>query len=364
MTDLVILTDEPAPYREPVFQELARRLDLLVIYVSETSLRGWDWWRYARGHECRFASIPRPVTAIQWARAANRLRGLLDEARPRAIVVGGWNLPTSWAALLYGRAHRTPVALWVESTLLDARKPHSPRELAKRVLQSMATSAIVPGTRSAEYVRSFGATTVDVAPNAVNNADFAPRRPETPRSTAKTVTYVGRLAPEKGLDTLVAALVALAPRCDVEVIVVGDGPQRNQVHAALEQAGVGVCFTGLLMEPSAIAEVLWRSDVLVLPSTSDVWGLVVNEAMAAEVPVVVSNVVGCGPDLVTPGLTGEVFTSGDPADLARALERVLVRGRPAEVRGACRAAAERHSPARCAEGFVRFFERETGGSSR
>jgi glycosyltransferase involved in cell wall biosynthesis len=75
---------------------------------------------------------------------------------------------------------------------------------------------------------------------------------------------------------------------------------------------------------SELPAVYASADVLVLPSDGqETWGLVVNEAMACGIPAIVSDAVGCGPDLIEPGLTGATFPLGDVAALASAIERVL-----------------------------------------
>lgn len=364
MKDLVVITDVPTPYREPVFEELAARLNLLVIYGGQISTRGWDWWRYLSGHESRFLAVARPTSPWGWGRAVLRLWRLLDQAEPRAVVVGGWNLPTSWVTLLYGRRRRVPVALWVESTSYEHTRPRPTAEALKRRLVRLATSVLVPGARSAEYARSLGARAIELAPNAVRNSEFASPNGGSSEAGPKVVLFVGRLAAEKGLGVLAEAAARLARIRSFNLVIVGDGPESGALESALADSGVSTRFTGPLATPSAVADALRAADVLVLPSISEPWGLVVNEAMAAEVPVVVSDVVGCGPDLVIPGLTGEVFPNGDAAALCSSLDAVLARGRTAEVRAACRRASERHSPARCADGFIRFFQGAAAGKGR
>jgi glycosyltransferase involved in cell wall biosynthesis len=93
------------------------------------------------------------------------------------------------------------------------------------------------------------------------------------------------------------------------------------------------------------------ADILVLPSEVEAWGLVVNEAMAAGVVPVVSDRVGCGPDLVADA--GEVFRCGDVGDLAGALDRALARAAQPGARDLVRKHAARYSLERTAEGFER-----------
>ena len=103
--------------------------------------------------------------------------------------------------------------------------------------------------------------------------------------------------------------------------MVGDGPLRASMEQIVAGAGSPIRFAGFLNQtemPRAYA----ASDALVLPSDGgETWGLVVNEAMASGLPAVVSDQVGCGPDLVLPAKTGETFPCGAVSELARTVER-------------------------------------------
>ncbi len=134
----------------------------------------------------------------------------------------------------------------------------------------------------------------------------------------KNFIYVGRLSPEKNIPVLLHAFAAVR-KLNWGLVLVGDGPQRRELEdlvkkLALEQ----IYFTG----PKSWHEVVTyyaSADVFVLPSLSEPWGLVVNEAMLCDLPVIVSNRCGCAMDLVREGVNGFVF---DPFD-SRQLERLM-----------------------------------------
>jgi glycosyltransferase involved in cell wall biosynthesis len=103
---------------------------------------------------------------------------------------------------------------------------------------------------------------------------------------------------------------------------------------------------------SELPAVYGSADLLVLPSDGqETWGLVVNEAMACGIPAVVSDAVGCGPDLIEPGRTGATFPLGDVAALASAIDNVLAfDAEPSRRHLAAKMAA--YSPARAATAIV------------
>jgi glycosyltransferase involved in cell wall biosynthesis len=119
----------------------------------------------------------------------------------------------------------------------------------------------------------------------------------------------------------------------------GDGPLRGDVEAEIRRNSIpDVRITGFLNQtemPRAYA----AADLLVMPSRAETWGLVVNEAMNFSLPVVVSDRVGCGPDLVQPGVNGDVFEHNSVEALETVLERCA--SRPERLPALGRASLER-----------------------
>ena len=153
------------------------------------------------------------------------------------------------------------------------------------------------------------------------------------------------------MDLVQAAARLAARRQPVELIIGGAGDLQGQMQKVARAHGVDVEFLGFVNQ-SRLPAVYASADVLVLPSMAvETWGLVVNEAMACGLPAVVSEAVGCGPDLIQPGVTGAVAPLGDVDALADAIASVLAFDRAATVQ----ALGERmalYSPARAADGIL------------
>jgi glycosyltransferase involved in cell wall biosynthesis len=128
------------------------------------------------------------------------------------------------------------------------------------------------------------------------------------------VLYVGRLAREKGLDVLLQAAASLP----VQVMIVGTGPERARLE---EAAPANATFLGQL-DQDAVAREYAQADVFVLPSLSEPWGMVLNEAAAAGLPLVATDAAGAAHDLVEDGANGFLVPAGDAVALRDALERL------------------------------------------
>jgi glycosyltransferase involved in cell wall biosynthesis len=169
--------------------------------------------------------------------------------------------------------------------------------------------------------------------------------------------FSGKLAERKGPDVLLDAVRRLpAVRSAITVALLGSGELQAKLRQlAGEAPNIKVRFLGF-QNQTQLSRYYHAADLLVLPSRhSETWGLVVNEALHHGVPCVVSEAVGCAPDLVEPGVTGEVAATGSAESLAAAVERALALvGRP-EVRERCRDKVSGYTVERAAQGIAQAY---------
>jgi glycosyltransferase involved in cell wall biosynthesis len=123
---------------------------------------------------------------------------------------------------------------------------------------------------------------------------------------------------KRPLDAI-EAVARLGPHA--RLLTVGTGELEARARAEAKQRGLHVTWAGFLNQ-SELGRAYAVADCLVLPSTTETWGLVVNEALATGLPCVVSDQVGCAPDLITEGETGAIFPVGNVSALAAALRGV------------------------------------------
>jgi glycosyltransferase involved in cell wall biosynthesis len=134
------------------------------------------------------------------------------------------------------------------------------------------------------------------------------------------------LSPEKDLVTLLRAFAQVfksLPRA--RLVLVGSGPSKDTLQELTRQLGVAdsVDFAGS-KDVNGLRDEYLRASCFVLPSTSEPWGLVVNEALSYGCPVVVSHRCGCVPELVVDGVSGYSFTASDVDDLSKKMLKVVI----------------------------------------
>jgi glycosyltransferase involved in cell wall biosynthesis len=338
---VVILTEIISPYRIPVFNALAQKegIDLKVIFLSETdpTLRQWRVYK----DEIRFSYEVLRSWRFRVGRSNYLLNARLSSAlrtfSPDAIVCGGYNYVASWQALMWARRRKARFVLWSESNAQDARILSKPVEFLKARFLKGCDGFVVPGKAAYEYLCSLGSPAVKIfkAPDAVDNIFFATeaekvrRQPDAFRERfslpRRFILFVGRLVLEKGVFDLLEAYAKLENdlRSEVGLVFAGDGVCREELVKRAKQMSAGtICFPGFAQREN-LAGLYALSETLVLPTHSDPWGLVVNEAMACGLPIIVSSVAGCSADLVEDGWNGYVVPPRDVEKLSVAIDTLV-----------------------------------------
>lgn len=271
------------------------------------------------------------------------LASALTRVRPDVLVIPGWHAAVYRRALAWGQEHRVPAVYRGDNTLASRRAdvPAVLWHLHTRSRLAAFRTWCAVGQRARAYLRHHGAdaTRVFASPHAVDSRWFAEAAAahRTPDGRAKArhhwalpqdarvVCFAGKLEDKKRPLDAVDAVARLGP--GHHLLMCGDGPLHAAVAARAASLGTAVTITGVLSQRD-MARAYAVSDVLILPSDGrETWGLVVNEALACGLPVVVSDAVGCAPDLVIRGHTGEVAPVGNVPRLAHALAQVLERTR-------------------------------------
>ncbi len=337
---LIIITEIISPYRIPLFNALAQRpeVDLHVLFLGETdpSLREWRvYWE-----EIKFSF----EVLRSWRKRIGRYNALLNagvfsalnQYKPELILCGGYSYVASWASLWWARRHKVPFLLWSESNGQDQRRQLPTVEFLKRQFLLRCSGFVVPGRAAFDYLKGQQVTELPIfmAPNAVDNKVFAnASKVARARATVhraelglpqRYYLFVGRLVPEKGVFELVNAYAKLDVqfREQIGLVVVGDGAARHQLEKMAAGVSPGnIAFAGFVHREE-LGVYYGLAEALVLPTYTDTWGMVVNEAMACGLPVIVSRLAGCTTELIRDGWNGFLIAPKDVDGLASAMKQI------------------------------------------
>ncbi len=395
---LAFLTSHPIQYQAPLFRRLAASpsVDLTVFFCLDQGLGkrrdpefgvavGWDT-PVTEGYRYRILSNGSPF------RRSGRFWGALNpgiveslwRGRFDAVIAHGWTEATHWLAFLTAGLTGTPLLLHGEAVPRPGRlsAPARLRRSLVGVVARRAAACLANGTRGAEFYRALGVPGERIAltPYSVDNEFF---QQEAKRWRSRRAELLGGLGLPPGLPVVLFPSKLIerkrpmdclraysALRDETAMVFVGDGALRPALEAQAAALGLRhVRFAGF-QNQSALPRYYALADVLVLPSTFEPWGLVVNEAMSAGLPVVASDGVTAAVDLVRHGENGFIFPAGGVDALAGCL-RTLVRDQSLRERMGARSAQiiETWSHRECVEAIVRVLDRmasrrrETAGSA-
>ncbi len=267
-------------------------------------------------------------------RLARKLWQHLNHLDPDAVLVPGYYTLPAVAAALWARLHRRTSILMTESTADDHTRVPWKEKAKSLLIQTLFDAAVTGGTAHQRYLEQLGfpsshvghfydvvdnrsiAREVDVLRRQQHAGDFG--LPET------YFLYVGRLAEEKNISSLLKAWLAYREAGGQwPLVLVGDGPEASALRQTASSSPFAhdVHFAGL--KNSRELPVFYAfAGCFVLPSKREPWGLVVNEAMAAGLPVIVSERCGCSEDLVDGGRNGFTFDPSTEGQLLSCLERI------------------------------------------
>jgi glycosyltransferase involved in cell wall biosynthesis len=237
-------------------------------------------------------------------------------------VIDGYSYSSCWAGLLWAKRNKRKIILWSSSNKDDHKRVFY-KESIKGFFIKRCNAYNVYGTKSRDYLLKLGAKRdkVFILGNNTNNSfyynetikwrgkrDVLCQEYEMPPNN---FLCVGRFSPEKNLFHLLDAYKRIEYNNNWGLILVGNGPQKTDIEDYINKNHIRNVFMPGFRQKDDIPKFFAISDVFILPSISETWGLVVNEAMAAGLPVLVSKKCGCYSDLIIEGVNGFSF---DPLD--------------------------------------------------
>lgn len=391
---LAAVTSHPVQYQAPLFRQLAAHseIEFTAFYGHDGSIDG-EFDRgfgvlvsWGEGLLDGYTSVflqrrSARLNVLQRLMADLRIIELLWHGRFDAVFIHSYATRLSLLAYIGALVSRTPVLLRTESEILRPRSrwTHVFKRAALGVLFELTAGFLVIGKANRQFFNTYGASPARqcFTPYSVDNAFFSqqaehlrPRRQSLRREHGWTddvvvVGFSGKLVPGKGVPDLIDAVATLQSEgLLVGLLLIGDGPDRPLLEERVRARGVTmVVFTGFTKQ-SDLGASYSCLDIFVLPSRSETWGLVVNEAMLFSLPVLATNMVGAGLDLVETERNGYIFNVGDVAGLTGHLRHLVKSPNTRRQFGMhSQTLVQRYSYSECVKGVLSALHAVARGSS-
>ena len=334
MEHVLFITNYPSPYKVDFYNELSQYIRLTVLYsdkIEAQTHRAKDWFSQETGNY-RTVQLKKQAASFLGENLCLDVVEWLKKPYDK-IVVCGYSSPTAMLAMAYLRLKKIPFYIQVDGGLI--RPDSKIKYLYKKLLVSSGSYWISSGRCTTEYLVHYGAkreATFEYPFTSLWEKDILREIPSVEEKLAlrrklhmaenKIVLYVGRFDPKKGMDDLLHAAKDLDR--EAGVYFVGGEPTQEHLRWCREQNLQNVHFVGFTRK-DALAEYYKAADVLVLPTKSDVWGLVINEAMSFGLPVITTDQCVAGMELVRDGVNGYILPVDDSQALVDKTNELLHR---------------------------------------
>lgn len=390
---LLVIGTHPIQYHAPVYKALDTKWGLPVemIYASDLSVSGyfdkdfrshitWDVDLFASSDRCVFLSRSPEGTATDLDGIS--AKGLFKELKrysPGAVLITGYFPAFHLQAFYQASRLRCPILFRAETTDFIVRGIRRRlRDMLLRRLYARCARLLPIGVRSYAHYKQLACPDeklvlspycVDTSPFRCDEAERAQLRRATrdemgiPKDRI-VLLFSGKLVSLKRPRMLLEAVRRLPchERGRISLVFMGNGPELEVIRAeASQEPSIPAVFPGFKLQKQ-LSSYYHAADLLVLPSKSETWGLVVNEALHHGVPCIVTDTVGCAPDLVRPGLTGEI-SSGSATSLSNAMMRALSLIGSEKVRSRCRELVANYTVDKAAAGIFCAYQQVTQDAS-
>ncbi|MGI9319004.1 MAG: glycosyltransferase family 4 protein [bacterium] len=345
---LLVVATHPVQYMAPWFRYLSEHTDLqLTVWYAmlpDRELQGvgfgqafnWDTdllsgyrWEQLENYSSK------PSLNTFFGTRVKSIGDKLKSLSPAVVLVTGWHQLSLVQVAMNCRRANIPCLVRGESNNLKPRAVY--KRILHRLFLKLFDGYLYIGQANRNFYLDNGVQSerLHFAPYFVDNKWFSHQLDNSGpvkeqwlekfkiALDERVILFVGKLQQKKNVAELIQAVALLSSnKTRYCLVVTGDGEQRERLQGIADQLNIRTVFTGFVNQ-GGLAEVYASADCIVLPSDyGETWGLVVNEAMNFSLPVVVSDRVGCGADLVREGQTGYRYSFGQPAQLAAILEKV------------------------------------------
>lgn len=346
---IAIISNSHTPYRFHLHQRIVWEIpevQLWSVYTHETSNAPWHFDEvtaakigavlFGRGESSEFQSVLR-LSHREWMRAGQIITWIIEQ-NVRFVLMMGYNDVGRVRIIRWCRRVGIPCWLFGDGNILGDHDRGFKRFVKRPFVSTIVgwcDGIFCCGSLGLQYFSKYGATPerciyfpyepdysliYSLSDTAIEQA----RRRFGLCKNRHVLVFSGRLVEVKRADLVIAAFAAIADeRPEWDLLMIGDGPLRPSLEASVPSRLVDrVIWTGFLDEQATMSALYRASDVLILPSDKEPWGLVINEAVAAGLAIVSSEVVGASAELVRDGVNGRIFAAGDVTALITSLLEV------------------------------------------
>ena len=327
MTRVLFLTNCPSPYRVAFFNELSKYVDLTVLFELESIKNRDDKWKSDEtiSYNAIFLKSKRQTEEGAFC---PEVKKYIKEFRNDVIIIGGYSTPTGMYAITYMKFYHIPFMLNSDGGLI--KQDSFIKKIIKTHFIKSATWWLSTGENCTKYLVHYGAKEERIYKypfssirsqeiQKVTDTEKQEIRKQLGITEKKVILFVGSFIHRKGIDILLKACRDFE---DTALVLVGGNTIPDFAKDAEKDCECHIYIEGF-KTGTEIKRYYQASDIFILPTREDIWGLVVNEAMAAGLPIITTDHCGAGLDMIVNGENGYIVPVDDVKSLSDAMGKLL-----------------------------------------
>lgn len=336
---IAFLISHPIQYYSPLFTELSKKIDLTVLYCSDESVKTlkdhdfattikWDI-DLLKGYKYKFLKNNSPIKSIFKPPFGLINLSIKKEIKKYdAIIIHGWHYITHQLAFQHAKKYNIPYYIHSETPLnQELLKSRWKRYIKKIILNKIfqnATGFLAIGAENKRFYESFGINNkkIILTPYAINNNHFKKTKIKPNNwPKEKIILFSGKLINKKRPFDLIKAYERIKIK-NKALVFLGEGKLKSKLKKYVKEKKIHSVYFAGFVNQSELPKYYSHANIFVLPSgMGETWGLVVNEAMNFNLPIIISDLPGSGKDLVKDN--GFIYKTGNIKQLQKYLELLL-----------------------------------------
>lgn len=328
MKKILFLTNIPSPYRGMFFNELGKTVDLTVIYERGNASNRNKKWEKVEQENYKAIYLKGINLFAEMAFCPSVLRYI--EKKYDLIILSDYSTPTEMLAIIYMHIKKIPFVLSADGGM--AKNDSKLKRWLKKFFISKARAWLSSGDVTTQYLAYYGADISKIYKypfTSITDKDIIDRVSDSDRKLIrnklgikeqKMILSVGSYIPRKGYDILIKAMQYIPE--DVGVCIVGGKPGHEYIELK-ERYRLNNLYFVDFMRKKDLKEYYRAADIFVLPTREDIWGLVINEAMACGLPIITTDKCVAGLELVQDYQNGFIVPVDNPEQLGDKISLLL-----------------------------------------
>lgn len=329
---ILIVTDNVAPYRIAWAEELGKTCDVTMAYYKEHDSERNDEWLVRNSKLIKMVKLPAKI--ILNRSISFEFINFYRKAKPEIVVFDGYGIFPNLIGCLYMKFRKKNFYINIDGVVLDSKDNFFKKSLKKLIFTKNAT--LLCGSKfTMDYLKKYGAKEsnmvehnfssvheYEILKNVPTQEQRSQKKKEVGLPSIPMVLAVGRFLKLKQFDMLIKAFSTLDE--NYQLVVIGEGPEKEAYYELIEKLSLKHVQILEFMSIDQLKKYYFAADVFVLPSYSEVWGLVLNEAMAyGALPIIASDRCVGGYDLIIKEKNGYQFQWDEINDLRVAMIKIL-----------------------------------------